>query len=99
MDRHGEERNRPTQPPSTTMTPEDFERLVDGHIALLTSVAVRLLRDVTEAETLVQTTLTKVLRQQQGGCAETAIKGCLLTTLRNTFIEQYGKGKKRPALS
>lgn len=76
----------------------EFEDLVLEHIDMLYAVALRLTRNVTDAEDLTQNTLVKALRFHEKFEKGTYIKAWLLTILRNTFINEYRRKSRRPAL-
>jgi len=65
---------------------------------MLYAVALRLTRDPTEAQDLTQNTVVKALRFHSKFKEGTYIKAWLLTILRNTFINEYRKKARRPAL-
>jgi RNA polymerase sigma-70 factor (ECF subfamily) len=77
---------------------EDFEKLVLEHIDMLHAVALRLTRNMADAEDLTQNTLVKALRFHDKFREGTYIKAWLLTILRNTFINEYRRKARRPAM-
>lgn len=64
---------------------------------MLYAVALRLTRNATDAEDLIQNTLVKALRFHDKFKEGTYIKAWLLTILRNTFINDYRRRSRRPA--
>jgi RNA polymerase sigma-70 factor, ECF subfamily len=77
---------------------EEFEKLVLEHIDMLHAVALRLTRNMADAEDLTQNTLVKALRFHDKFREGTYIKAWLLTILRNTFINEYRRKSRRPAI-
>lgn len=65
---------------------------------MLHAVALRLTRNKADAEDLTQNTLVKALRFHDKFKEGTYIKAWLLTILRNTFINEYRRKARRPAL-
>ena len=59
-------------------------------------MALRLAADPARAEDLVQETMLKALRSWQQFRPGTNLKAWLLTILRNTFINEYRRGKREP---
>jgi len=76
----------------------DFESLVLEHIDMLHAVALRLTRNKADAEDLTQNALVKALRFHDKFKEGTYIKAWLLTILRNTFINEYRRKARRPAV-
>lgn len=75
---------------------KEFENLVMEHVDMLYAVGLRLTRNATDAEDLVQNTLVKALRFHDKFKEGTYIKAWLLTILRNTFINEYRRKSRRP---
>ncbi len=65
---------------------------------MLHAVALRLTRNAVDAEDLTQNTVVKALRFHDRFQEGTYIKAWLLTILRNTFINEYRRKARRPAL-
>lgn len=63
---------------------------------MLYAVALRLTRNVADAEDLTQNALVKALRFHDKFKEGTYIKAWLLTILRNTFINEYRKRSRAP---
>lgn len=63
---------------------------------MLYAVALRLTRNVADAEDLTQNALVKALRFHEKFKEGTYIKAWLLTILRNTFINEYRKRSRTP---
>ena len=74
----------------------EFDDLVLEHLEMLFAVALRLTRNVLDAQDLTQATLLKALRFHKGFEKGTYIKAWLLTILRNTFINDYRRKTRRP---
>jgi RNA polymerase sigma-70 factor (ECF subfamily) len=91
------------QPTTSTMSAQDrraFEREVLPHQENLYGAAMRLTRDPTEAEDLVQDTTLRAWRFWGTFQSGANIKAWLFTILRNTFINSYHrKGRARNASS
>lgn len=77
---------------------KDFENLVLEHMDMLHAVALRLTRNTADAEDLTQNTMVKALRFHDRFKEGTYIKAWLLTILRNTFINEYRRKARRPAV-
>ncbi|HJP35721.1 MAG TPA: sigma-70 family RNA polymerase sigma factor, partial [Gammaproteobacteria bacterium] len=75
---------------------EAFDELVLSHMDMMYGVAMRLTRNVTDAQDLVQNTVLKALRFHNRFKEGTYIKAWLLTILRNTFINEYRRKVRRP---
>lgn len=59
-------------------------------------VALRLARDATQAEDLMQETMLKAFRAWHQYQPGTNVRAWLLTILRNTFINEYRRRQNRP---
>ena len=70
---------------------EEFEAVALEHFDVLYSTAMRLTRDVHEAQDLVQETYLKAYRFFDRFEPGTNIKAWLFTILRNTHINTYRK--------
>lgn len=81
----------------TVRSPE-FEESVLAHIDMMYAVALKLTRNVADAQDLTQNTLVKALRFHEKFQEGTYIKAWLLTILRNTFINEYRRRVRRPSL-
>jgi len=77
---------------------EDFEKVVLDHLDMLYGVALRLTRNTADAQDLTQNTVVKALRFHDRFQEGTYIKAWLLTILRNTFINEYRRKIRQPAL-
>ncbi len=82
---------------STERSPE-FEQLVLDHMDMMYAVALRLTHNAAEAQDLTQNTVVKALRFHEKFEKGTYIKAWLLTILRNTFINEYRRKVRRPAM-
>ncbi len=82
---------------STDRSPE-FEQLVLDHMDMMYAVALRLTHNAAEAQDLTQNTVVKALRFHEKFEKGTYIKAWLLTILRNTFINEYRRKVRRPAM-
>jgi RNA polymerase sigma-70 factor (ECF subfamily) len=76
----------------------EFEAEVLSHIDILHAVALKLTRNLADAQDLTQSTLVKALRFHEKYQKGTYIKAWLLTILRNTFINEYRRKTRRPAM-
>ena len=76
----------------TQETLTHFERDALSHLSSLLAVAVRLTRNSTEGEDLVQDTLVKAMRAKGQFEPGTNLKAWLLRILTNTFINRYRRG-------
>ena len=70
---------------------EEFETVVLEHLHTLYSTALRLTRNPSEAQDLVQETLLKAYRFFERFEPGTNVKAWLFTILRNTYINIYRK--------
>lgn len=70
---------------------DDFEQLVLDYMDLLYTVAFKLTHSATDAQRLTQTTIVKALRLNNKLEVRKHIKPWLLTTMRNTFINDYSR--------
>ena len=70
---------------------EEFEAVVLEHLHTLYSTALRLTRNTSEAQDLVQETLLKAYRFFDRFEPGTNVKAWLFTILRNTYINMYRK--------
>lgn len=73
-----------------------FDALLIEHMDLMFAVAMKLTRNVDDAEDLVHNTVVKALRFHDKFREGTYIKAWLLTILRNTYINQYRQKVRRP---
>lgn len=78
---------------------QEFEQLVLDHMDMLYAVALKLTRNSTDAEDLVQNAVVKALRFHDKFKEGTYIKAWLLTILRNTFINDYRRKVRSPAMT
>jgi RNA polymerase sigma-70 factor (ECF subfamily) len=76
-----------------------FERDVLPHLDLLYRVALRLTGEPANAEDLVQDTVLKAFRAWDRFREGSNARGWLLTILRNTFINDYRRRRRAPALA
>ena len=84
--------------PRMAERPKDFDELILEHLEMLYAVALRLTRNPTDAQDLTQNTVLKALRFHDRFERGTYIKAWLLTILRNTFINEYRRKVRRPAM-
>jgi len=73
---------------------DDFQRAALDHIDALYGTALRLTRDPSEAEDLVQDTLVRAYRFQHHFEPGTNLKAWLLRILTNTFINHYRRSAR-----
>jgi RNA polymerase sigma-70 factor (ECF subfamily) len=76
---------------------EEFEREALVHLDTLYNVALRLCGNATDAEDLVQDTVTKAYRSWDKYERGTNCRAWLVTIMRNTFINRFRKESKRPS--
>jgi RNA polymerase sigma-70 factor (ECF subfamily) len=81
--------------PSADEKRRAFEREALPHLDSLYRVALRLARDPTRAEDLVQETVLKAYRSWHQYREGTNARAWLLTILRHTFINQYRRDRHR----
>lgn len=75
-----------------------FENAVLEHLDAMFAVALKLTRNPTDAQDLVQEAVVRALRFHDKFQEGTYMKAWLLTILRNTFINEYRKKARRPIL-
>lgn len=75
---------------------KEFEDTALEHMSALHSAALRMARDKTEADDLVQDTYLRAYRFFDRFEKGTCIKAWLFTILKNTFINNFKKQSKRP---
>lgn len=76
------------------MTPDSFEQTIIDRTPFLHTVALKLTRNSSEAEDLVQETLLMALRNRDKFAEGTRMEAWLYTILRNGYINRYRKQKK-----
>ena len=76
--------------------PREFDEMVLEHTDMMYAVALRLTRNVADAQDLTQNAIVKALRFHSKFQKGTYIKAWLLTILRNTFINDYRRKQRRP---
>ncbi|NIR46018.1 MAG: sigma-70 family RNA polymerase sigma factor [Gemmatimonadetes bacterium] len=76
---------------------EHFEREALVHLDTLYNVALRLTGNASDAEDLVQDTVTKAYRSWDKYEPGTNCRAWLVTILRNTFINQFRRESRRPS--
>ena len=79
-----------------TGTRESFDREVLPQLDLLYRVALRYTADPTRAEDLVQDTMLKAYRAWHRYEQGTSARAWLLAILRNSFINDYRRGRREP---
>ncbi|MCA9693288.1 MAG: sigma-70 family RNA polymerase sigma factor [Myxococcales bacterium] len=72
-----------------------FESTALPHLDALYRMAMRLCRDPSEAEDLVQDTMVRAFRFWSGFKPGTSIRAWLFTILRNTYINRYHRKNRR----
>lgn len=76
---------------------EEFEREALVHLDTLYNVALRLCGNASDAEDLVQDTVTKAYRAWDKYEPGTNCRAWLVTIMRNTFINQFRRESRRPS--
>jgi len=76
-------------------TRQEFERVALPQLDSIYGAALRLTRNPSEAEDLVQDTFVRSYRFWHTFKTGTSIKAWLFTILRNTFINRYHRGNRR----
>jgi RNA polymerase sigma-70 factor (ECF subfamily) len=76
---------------------EGFEQEALVHLDTLYNVALRLTGNASDAEDLVQDTVTKAYRSWDKYQPGTNCRAWLVTIMRNTFINQYRRESRRPS--
>lgn len=77
------------------MTTKSFEQTIIDRTPFLHTVALKLTRNSSEAEDLVQETLLLALRHREKFAEGTRMEAWLYTILRNGYINRYRKQKNR----
>src|SRR5215469_5199697 len=77
----------------------DFERQVRPYLAQLYTAALRMTRNASDAEDLVQETLAKAYVAFHQFTPGTNLRAWLHKILANTFVNSYRKTKREPALA
>ena len=75
----------------------EFEEEALVHLDTLFNVALRLCGNASDAEDLVQDTVTKAYRSWDKYEPGTNCRAWLVTILRNTFINQFRRDSRRPS--
>lgn len=78
------------------MTAQNFEQQVIHSKDILMARAVKLSRDITKAEDLVQETVYRALSNKDKYREDYNLKGWLYTIMRNIFINDYNRQAKHP---
>ncbi|MGD2215933.1 MAG: sigma-70 family RNA polymerase sigma factor [Gemmatimonadales bacterium] len=76
---------------------KEFESEALVHLDTLYNVALRLTGNASDAEDLVQDTVTKAYRAWDKYEAGTNCRAWLVTIMRNTFINQFRRRSKQPS--
>jgi RNA polymerase sigma-70 factor (ECF subfamily) len=76
---------------------KEFESEALVHLDTLYSVALRLTGNASDAEDLVQDTVTKAYRAWDNYETGTNCRAWLVTIMRNTFINQFRRRSKQPS--
>lgn len=71
------------------MTQVEFTHAVQGHYTPLISYAIKLVRNIEDANDLVQETMLKAFRNRDKFADGTNLKGWLYTIMKNIFINNY----------
>lgn len=89
-----------TDAPSSeeTSSEEQFRCQCLGHLPALYGTAVRLVRNKSDAEDLVQETYLKAVRSSESLDPKSDCKAWLFKIMTNTFIDQYRRSTRTPQL-
>jgi len=79
--------------------PQAFEDELLKHLDAMYTVALRLTRNPTDAQDLLQDAVVRALRFHHKFKEGTYLKAWLLTILRNTFINDYRRRLRRPTVN
>lgn len=77
------------------MTSLEFNRHVSEHTGTLKAFAINLTRDMEEAKDLVQETLYRAISSKDKFTEGTNLKAWMYTIMKNIFINNYRRNKKR----
>ncbi len=77
------------------MSTNEFGALISDHHSFLKQLALKLTRQLDEAEDLIQDTMLKAIKNKDKYRVGTNLKGWLYTIMKNTFINNYRKKKNR----
>ncbi|MDX5428781.1 MAG: RNA polymerase sigma factor [Bacteroidota bacterium] len=77
------------------MSASDFGNIVHSHSPFLKQLALKLTRQMEEAEDLLQETMYKAIKNRDKYRDGTNLKGWLYTIMKNTFINNYRKKKNQ----
>lgn len=80
------------------MTRDNFLHEFNQHSSYLRGFAMKLIRDKNLADDLFQETALKVFRNRDKFREDTNFRGWLSTIMKNTFINQFRKNKRRSEL-
>ena len=78
---------------------EDIEQAMLDYVGMVYQVALRLTGDLDAAEYLTGSTIRDALDHYEGSDPGIPLKGWLLTTLRKTFIREFGVVELAAAVS
>jgi len=78
---------------------QDFETEALGHLDRLYAAALRMTRNVADAEDIVQDTYAKAFAAQGSFTPGTNLRAWLYRILTNTFINSYRKAQRSPQTS
>src|SRR5690606_39874411 len=81
---------------NTKSRSREFERELVEHMDTMYAVALRLTGNPADARDLQQEALVRALRFHHKYEPGTYLRAWLLTILRNTFINEYRKRRRRP---
>ena len=77
------------------MSTKEFDDALVHHYRQLRPAAIKLTRDKDAAQDLLQDTVTKALANREKFREGTQLKAWMYTIMRNTFISQYHRQKRR----
>lgn len=77
------------------MSTAEFGQMLDREYDFLNQLALKLTKQSTDAEDLIQDTYYKALKNKDKFSTGTNLKGWLYTIMRNTFINNYRRKKNQ----
>lgn len=77
------------------MSNAEFGTLINQHHSFLKQLALKLTKQMDDADDLIQETFYKAIKNQDKYRTGTNLKGWLYTIMKNTFINNYRKKKNQ----